>query len=343
MRKFIEAGSAGAWRAGSRHRIGERAESHHCRRRRRLPVLSADDAGRAARRIQEGRRQGGTRQFQGRLAGVAPPCSAAAPMWCPAISTTASISRPRTRRLQAFVVYDRYPGFALVVSPKNTERLPRSRISPARRSASARPVRRPISSSSTCWRKNGVDPNSIGVIGIGLEATAVAAMEHGHGRRRDHARPGDHLAAGQVQGPENPCDTRTQKDTVDVFGGEYPGGALYTSADWIAKNRKDDAGADQRHRCHAEVDSSPLAGRDHGENAGGAGRRRTRRSIWRRSRTRCRCIRRPAGWTPRARKPCSRYSASRSPEVAKANIDLSKTYTNTFVEQANAKTGMLAK
>ena len=23
-------------------------------------------------------------------------------------------------------------------------------------------------------------------------------------------------------------DTRTQKDTLDVFGGEYPGGALYT-------------------------------------------------------------------------------------------------------------------
>jgi NitT/TauT family transport system substrate-binding protein len=29
------------------------------------------------------------------------------------------------------------------------------------------------------------------------------------------------------------------------------------------------------------------------------------------------------------------------PEIAKANIDLSKTYTNQFVDQANAKTGML--
>ena len=25
-------------------------------------------------------------------------------------------------------------------------------------------------------------------------------------------------------------DTRTQKDTLDVFGGEYPGGALYTKS-----------------------------------------------------------------------------------------------------------------
>ena len=32
------------------------------------------------------------------------------------------------------------------------------------------------------------------------------------------------------------ADTRTAKDTLDVFGGEYPGGSLYTRADWIAKN-----------------------------------------------------------------------------------------------------------
>ena len=33
-------------------------------------------------------------------------------------------------------------------------------------------------------------------------------------------------------------DTRSEKDTLDVFGGEYPGGALYTRADWIEKNPK---------------------------------------------------------------------------------------------------------
>jgi NitT/TauT family transport system substrate-binding protein len=31
------------------------------------------------------------------------------------------------------------------------------------------------------------------------------------------------------------------------------------------------------------------------------------------------------------------------PEVAKAHIDLSKTYTNRFVDQANSKTGMLSR
>jgi NitT/TauT family transport system substrate-binding protein len=32
-----------------------------------------------------------------------------------------------------------------------------------------------------------------------------------------------------------------------------------------------------------------------------------------------------------------------SPEVAKANIDVSKTYTNKYVDQANKTTGMNAK
>jgi NitT/TauT family transport system substrate-binding protein len=34
-------------------------------------------------------------------------------------------------------------------------------------------------------------------------------------------------------------DTRSQKDTMSVFGGEYPGGALYTRADWIASHEKE--------------------------------------------------------------------------------------------------------
>jgi hypothetical protein len=28
-------------------------------------------------------------------------------------------------------------------------------------------------------------------------------------------------------------DTRTQKDTLETFGGEYPGGALYSTVAWI--------------------------------------------------------------------------------------------------------------
>ena len=34
-------------------------------------------------------------------------------------------------------------------------------------------------------------------------------------------------------------DTRTHKDTLEVFGGQYPGGALYTKAEWIAAHPKE--------------------------------------------------------------------------------------------------------
>ncbi len=56
----------------------------------------------------------------------------------------------KNQSLVAFVVYDRYPGFALTVSPATPPRSTRSRISPTRKSVSARPVRPPTSSSNTC-------------------------------------------------------------------------------------------------------------------------------------------------------------------------------------------------
>ena len=37
-------------------------------------------------------------------------------------------------------------------------------------------------------------------------------------------------------------DTRTQADTLAVFGGDYPGGALYSRADWVAKHDKETQG-----------------------------------------------------------------------------------------------------
>ena len=76
------------------------------------------------------------------------------------------------------------------------------------------------------------------MIGIGLGATAVAAMEQGSVDAAVMLDP----AVTQLQGRNKDLrilsDTRTQKDTLDVFGGEYPGGALYTRADWIEKNPK---------------------------------------------------------------------------------------------------------
>ena len=149
------------------------------------------------------------------------------------------------------------PGFALVVSPKHATRSSRSRISPARRSASRAPGSSTDFFLKYLLSKNGVDPNSVGVIGVGLGATAVAAMEQGKVDAAIMLDPAVTLLQSKYKDLKILSDTRTQKDTLEVFGGEYPGGALYTRADWIAGAREGRAGHDQRDRRHAEVD--PLA------------------------------------------------------------------------------------
>ena len=77
------------------------------------------------------------------------------------------------------------------------------------------------------------------MIGVGLGATAVAAMEQGTVDAAIMLDPAVTLLQSKDKDLKILSDTRTQKDTLDVFGGEYPGGALYTRADWIATHPKE--------------------------------------------------------------------------------------------------------
>src|SRR5579885_515109 len=83
------------------------------------------------------------------------------------------------QHLQSFVVYDRFPGLVLVVSPKHTAEI-KSVKDLANKKVG---VSAPGSSTDFFLKyllgKNGVDPNSVGVIGVGLGGSAVAAMEQG--------------------------------------------------------------------------------------------------------------------------------------------------------------------
>src|ERR1043166_2323464 len=125
------------------------------------------------------------------------------------------------QHLQSFVVYDRYPGFALVVSPKQT-----SAINSIKDLANKKVgVSAPGSSTDFFLKymlsKNGVDPNSVGVIGVGLGATAIAAMEQGTIDAAIMLDPAVTILQGQDKNLKILSDTRSQKDTLSVFGGEY--------------------------------------------------------------------------------------------------------------------------
>src|SRR5260370_6505163 len=85
----------------------------------------------------------------------------------------------RNQNLQAFVVYDRYPGLVLGVSPRHTAEINSVRDLAGKKVG----VSAPCSSTDFFLKfllpKNRVAPDAAAVIGIGLDDTAVAAIEHG--------------------------------------------------------------------------------------------------------------------------------------------------------------------
>jgi NitT/TauT family transport system substrate-binding protein len=187
--------------------------------------------------------------------------------------------------------------------------------------------------------KNGVDPNSVSVIGVGLGATAVAAMEQGQIDAAIMLDPAVTLLQGKNKDLKILSDTRTQKDTLAVFGGEYPGGALYTKADWIASHEKEVQGMTtaivatlkwiHSHTPEEIMAKMPpeMVGKDKDLYLAAL-----KNTIPMYSET--------GRMDPKGAAAVLAVFSQSSPDVAKANIDLSKTYTNKYVEAANKKMGM---
>jgi NitT/TauT family transport system substrate-binding protein len=235
--------------------------------------------------------------------------------------------------LQSFVVYDRYPGMILAVSPEVSD------IKSVKDLAGkAVGVSAPGSSTDFFLKyllsKNGMDPNGTSVVGIGLAATAVAAMEHGKVQAAIMLDPAATLLQNKFKEKFRIlADTRTQKDTLDVFGGEYPGGALYTRADWIAKNeatvqKMTNAIMATLKWIHSHTPEEIMAkmpdelvGPDKALYLAAL-----KNTIPMYSQT--------GMMDPKGAQAVLAVFSQSVPEIAKANIDLSKTYTNRFVEAA---------
>jgi NitT/TauT family transport system substrate-binding protein len=235
--------------------------------------------------------------------------------------------------LQSFVVYDRYPGMVLAVSPEAKDIKSIKDLA-----GKAVGVSAPGSSTDFFLKyllaKNGVDPNSVGVVGIGLAATAVAAMDMGKVNAAIMLDPAITLMQGKHKDIKILSDTRTAKDTLDVFGGEYPGGSLYTRADWIAKNeatvqKMTNAIIATLKWIHSHTPEEIMAkmpdeliGPDKALYLAAL-----KNTIPMYSTT--------GMMDPKGAQAVLAVFSQSVPEIAKANIDLSKTYTNRFVEAAN--------
>ena len=244
----------------------------------------------------------------------------------------------KNQAMQSIVVYDRFPGFALVVAPKggitSVKDLAGKNVG----------VSAPGSSThfflNYILRKAGVDPSSVGVIGVGLDSTAVAAMEQGKVDAAIMLDPAITLLQGKFKDLKILSDTRTQKDTLDVFGGEYPGGALYTRADWITKNEAAaqalanamvaTLGWIHSHTPEEIMAKMPqdIVGPDKALYLAAL-----KNTLPMYSTT--------GKMDPKGAQAVLAVFSQSVPEIAKANIDLSKTYTNRFVDKA--PTGAAAK
>jgi NitT/TauT family transport system substrate-binding protein len=237
------------------------------------------------------------------------------------------------QHLQSIVVYDRYPGLVLVISPKQTANITSIKDLAGKRVGVSAPGSSTHYFLNYLLKKNGVDAGSVGVIGIGLGATAVAAMEQGSVDAAVMLDP----AVTQLQGRNKDLrilsDTRTQKDTLEVFGGEYPGGALYTKADWIEKNPKAAEGLvkailNTLKWIHSHTPEEIMAKMP--PELVGADKELYLQAL----KATIPMYSETGLMDPKGAKAVLDVFSQSNPDVAKANIDLSKTYTNKFVEQA---------
>jgi NitT/TauT family transport system substrate-binding protein len=237
------------------------------------------------------------------------------------------------QHLQAFVVYDRFPGLVLVVSPKHTAEIKSVKDLANKKVGVSAPGSSTDFFLKYLLSKNGVDPNSVAVIGVGLGATAVAAMEQGQIDAAVMLDPAVTILKTKYSDLAILSDTRSQKDTLAVFGGEYPGGALYTKADWVAAHPKEVQAMTNAivatlkwihsHTPEEIADKMPpeLVGKDKAAYVAALKNTLPMYSN-------------DGKMDPKGAEAVLAVFSQSSPEVKNAHIDLSKTYSNAFAEKA---------
>jgi len=245
----------------------------------------------------------------------------------------------KNQNLQAFVVYDRFPGLVLGVSPKHANEINSVKDLAGKKVGVSAPGSSTDFFLKYLLAKNGVSPDSVAVIGIGLDATAVAAMEQGTVDAAVMLDPTPTLLRGKFPALKILSDTRTQADTASVFGGDYPGGALYTRGDWIARHEKEtqaltDAILATLKWIHAHTPEEIMAKMP--EDLVGPDKALYLAAL----KNTIPMYSASGRMDPKGAEAVLKVFSQSSPDVAKAKIDLSKTYTNRFVEQSAQKMGM---
>jgi NitT/TauT family transport system substrate-binding protein len=145
----------------------------------------------------------------------------------------------KNKEMQSIVIFDKLPGLVLMVSPGEVGKVK------TLADLAGKTVGVSAPGSSTDFylkyllRKNGIDPHKVSVVGIGNGATSVAAMEQGSVAAAVMVEPAVTQMTSRHAGLPILSDTRTVKDTIAVFGGEYPAGSFYVLTSWLKAHQSE--------------------------------------------------------------------------------------------------------
>lgn len=141
----------------------------------------------------------------------------------------------KNKELTAITLIGRYPAFVLAARSDLAGRI--NRIGDLKGMKVG--VTTPGSSSQFMvdylLSKEGLRPSDVSIIGIGVGQTAVAAVEQKQVDTLVNMDPT--ITFLQERGTiKILADTRSQEDTEEIYGGEYPGAVVYTTRDFIERN-----------------------------------------------------------------------------------------------------------
>ncbi len=241
--------------------------------------------------------------------------------------------------LESIVVFDRFPGLVLMVSPGNSSTITSVKDLVGKKVGVSAPGSSTDFFLKYLLRKSGEDPSKTSVVGIGNGATSVAAMEQNQVDAGVLVEPGPTVL--QMKHPEIRIlsDTRSEKDTLAVLGGAYPAGALYTQTAWVEKHPKESQALAEaivmtlqwihQHTPEEIMAKMPenLVGPDKALYLAALKNTLPQYSI-------------DGKMDPKGAQAVLDVFAASDPEIATAKIDIAKTYDNKFAEAADKKLGL---
>lgn len=139
------------------------------------------------------------------------------------------------QRYQEFVLQGRAPQIVLVVSNKTMPGFKSIADLKGKKIGVTAPGSSTNMMANFVLAKAGLKPSDVSFIGVGASAGAVAAMRSGQIDAMANLDPVISMLT-QKNEVRIASDTRTLKDTQTVFGGNMPSGCLYASAAFIQQN-----------------------------------------------------------------------------------------------------------